>query len=260
MEEVVEAAESDQRQSNRWLIAYESLMGVLALITVGTLFSDAEWATVTNAVIYGVFVVDVGVRFIRSDDRRHFPRRNWPDLVALVPFELFRAFRTIRLLRLVRLFRAIRLANRVGPTVRGVLRQNGLQYLLMGVAGLICVGGVLAWLLEDSITTLGDGVWWAFVTTTTVGYGDLSPTNLPGRVVAVVLMLSGIVTLGMITGAIATYFVEASRDGSDLPLDVHYVRGRLDAWNELTTAERRRLVRLLRDVAEDTAADPSAAR
>lgn len=246
----VEQGLDDERPS-RWVIAYESLMGVLALVTVATLFSDSHWALVTNLVIYGVFLVDVAVRFIRSDDRRGFPRRNWPDLVALIPFELFRIFRAIRLLRLVRLVRAFRLADRVGPTVRGILRQNGLQYLLMFVVGLIIFGGLLASLLEDSIATPGDGIWWAFVTATTVGYGDIAPTNVGGRVVAAVLMVAGIGTLGMVTGSIATYFVEVSRRDRRLPSEVQYVQSRIADWDELTPAERRRLAKLLSDVAEE---------
>lgn len=98
---------------NRWQIAYEVLMGLLALATVATLFTDAPWASVVNWTIYVMFAADVVVRFMRSDDRRGFPRRNWYDLVALIPFELARPFRTIRLLRFVRVFRAFRLMNRV---------------------------------------------------------------------------------------------------------------------------------------------------
>lgn len=237
-----------KEQPSGWVVAYEGTMGVLALITVATIFTDASWAIVLNWVIYGVFLLDVAVRFVRSDDRRGFPRRNWPDLVALIPFELFRAFRTIRLLRLVRLFRAFRLGIRVGPTTRGILRQNGLQYVLAFVVGLIFVGGVAVWIAEDSITTFGDGIWWAIVTTTTVGYGDLSPTDLPGRVIAAVLMITGIGTLGMVTGSIATYFTRGE-SGGPMPEDVRYVQQRLSSWSSLTTAERRRLALLLSETA-----------
>ncbi len=229
-------------------------MGVLAVATVATLFSDAPWAFALNCVIYAIFLLDVGVRFAVSPDRRSFPRRNWPDLVALVPFELFRPFRTIRLLRLVRLIRAFRLFERVGDPVLGVLRQNGLRYVLAFVSGLILLGGAAVWMIEDDIPTYGDGVWWALVTTTTVGYGDIAPEDAPGRVIASVLMLAGIGTLGMVTGSIATYFTRMGSGHDELPHDVRYVQERLSNWPTMTEAERRRLVQLLGQVATD---DPS---
>jgi voltage-gated potassium channel len=237
---------------SRWQIAYELFMGTLAVITVATLFSDSMWASAVNWVIWAVFLVDVGVRFAAASDRRAFPGRNWPDLVALIPFEVFRPFRTIRLLRLVRLFRAFRLFERVGDPVRGVLRQNGLQYVLGFVLALILLGGAAAWAIEERIATFGDGVWWALVTTTTVGYGDISPEDTGGRVIATILMVAGIGTLGMITGSIATYFTGMGGASEALPADVRYVQERLGEWPELSAAERERLVRLLEHVATES--------
>ncbi|CAN5489454.1 hypothetical protein BH10ACT3_BH10ACT3_00380 [soil metagenome] len=237
-----------------WALAYELLMGCLALVTVATLFADSAWAAVVNWVIYAIFLADFSVRLARSSDRAAFPRKNWPDLIALIPFEIFRPFRTIRLLRLVRLFRAFRLFERVGDPVRGVLRQNGLRYVLGFVFVLIVAGGTAAWMIEDRITTFGDGVWWALVTTTTVGYGDIAPEDAGGRVIATILMLAGIGTLGMITGSIATYFTGMTADRPDLPADVHYVQQRLGQWALLQPAERRRLIGLLEQVAADDTA------
>ena len=245
-----------------WQVAYELLMGALAVITVATLFSDSAWAAAVNWVIYAGFLVDVAVRFAMSSDRASFPRRHWPDLLALVPFEVFRPFRTIRLLRLVRLFRAFRLFERVGEPVRGVLRQNGLRYVLGFVLALILVGGAAAWAIEERIESFGDGVWWALVTTTTVGYGDISPTDTGGRVIATILMLAGIGTLGMVTGSIATYFTRMGGAGAEIPSDVGYVRERLGEWPTLTYSEKARMIRLLEYVADHElrSDDPSDAR
>jgi voltage-gated potassium channel len=53
----------------------------------------------------------------------------------------------------------------------------------------------------------GDALWWSFVTTTTVGYGDISPKTALGKLIAVMLMIVGIGFLGMLTGTISTYFI-----------------------------------------------------
>ena len=78
----------------------------------------------------------------------------------------------------------------------------------------------------------------------------MAPRTLEGRIVAAVLMVSGIGALGMITGSIATYFL--GQRGSANP-DIRHVQQRLDDWDALTDEERRRVVRML-----DALADPQA--
>lgn len=87
-------------------------------------------------------------------------------------------------------------------------------------------------------------MWWSLVTATTVGYGDISPASPMGRMIAALLMVVGIGTIGMVTGSIATYFIQG-RDGQHADPDVEHVRIRLESWEELSIDERRRLVRLL---------------
>jgi voltage-gated potassium channel len=59
-----------------------------------------------------------------------------------------------------------------------------------------------------TIRTFPEAVWWAFVTITTVGYGDYTPVTETGRLVAIGLMISGIALLGVVTATIASWFVE----------------------------------------------------
>lgn len=80
--------------------------------------------------------------------------------------------------------------------------------------------------------------WWAVVTATTVGYGDVSPVTLEGRLIAVVLMLTGIGVIGVFTATVASLFFE--QDRSELA-EVHRrldaIEGKLDAI--LRTEQRR---------------------
>jgi voltage-gated potassium channel len=65
----------------------------------------------------------------------------------------------------------------------------------------------------------GDALWWAVVTATTIGYGDLSPVTVEGRLIAVVLMLTGIGVIGVFTATVASFFFEQERsEVADLAL------------------------------------------
>lgn len=102
----------------------------------------------------------------------------------------------------------------------------------------IGLGGVLLWLVErglnDSIASPIDGVWWAFVTATTVGYGDVFPITAEGRGIGVVMMLVGISLLSVVTANIAAYFVEEDQDG------LADVKERLDRMESLLLADPER--------------------
>jgi len=64
---------------------------------------------------------------------------------------------------------------------------------------------------EKTYPTIGDGLWWAIETVTTVGYGDLVPTSTVGRLVAALVMVVGIGFLTVVTAAITSAFIESAR-------------------------------------------------
>lgn len=184
--------------------AYEWGMAALAVAAVALLAVDTRVAWLVEWTIYLVFVVDYTVRLAVADDRRRFVRRNAVDLMAIIPFG---AFRLARVARLTRLARAGSLVWRSSATFRGILATNGMGPVL-AVAGVVLLGGTLAvWATDPTFETFGDSLWWAIVTSTTVGYGDLTPTVGVSRGVAVLVMVVGVGTIGMLTAAIATYFL-----------------------------------------------------
>ena len=74
------------------------------------------------------------------------------------------------------------------------------------------ISGVLIHFTDKKqFSNVGDGLWWAVQTVTTVGYGDLVPTSLAGRLVAAVVMVVGIGFLTVITATITSAFVESTR-------------------------------------------------
>jgi voltage-gated potassium channel len=96
--------------------------------------------------------------------------------------------------------------------VRSMFRRGHLSRFLVAAAVLVLNGAVIVYLLERhapgaNIHTLGDAVWWSFVTVTTVGYGDFYPVTTGGRITACFIMGTGLLTLAVITAQVASSFV-----------------------------------------------------
>jgi voltage-gated potassium channel len=85
---------------------------------------------------------------------------------------------------------------------RGLIHAGVVKSMII-----LFAGGAVMVLEPDRIHSFGDGIWWAVVTATTVGYGDIAPTTTLGRIIAVVLMLSGIGLMSTLAASITTYFI-----------------------------------------------------
>jgi voltage-gated potassium channel len=96
--------------------------------------------------------------------------------------------------------------------VRSVFRRGHLGRFLLAAAVFVLNGAIIVYLFErhapgSNIHTLGDAVWWAFVTVTTVGYGDFFPVTMWGRITACFIMGTGLLTLAVVTAQVASSFV-----------------------------------------------------
>lgn len=88
------------------------------------------------------------------------------------------------------------------------LVRRGLIYSLGLVAAILLLGGAGFWLIDPGVHTLQDGLWLAFTTAATVGYGDVVPSTLASRAFSVVVVLLGLAVLSLVTASLAAIFVE----------------------------------------------------
>lgn len=115
--------------------------------------------------------------------------------------------------RLGRTTRLTRLFGMVGKGLkhaRRFLHTNGFIYMVYACGTVIFVGATVYSIAEG--VDFIDSLWWAFVTSTTVGYGDISPITTAGRIAAVFLMLTGIGLFGVLTSTVTTFFTQLNEE------------------------------------------------
>jgi voltage-gated potassium channel len=88
------------------------------------------------------------------------------------------------------------------------ITRRGLLYSLALCVVILGIGGVGFWMVEPKAVTLWDGLWLAFTTAATVGYGDIVPSTHASRAFAVIVVLLGLAVLSLVTASVAAMFVE----------------------------------------------------
>ena len=138
------------------------------------------------------------------------------DLLAVVPTYLSllapgsQVLLVVRVLRMIRVFRVLKLGHYLagGEEIAQALfaSRPKIVVFLASVVSIAVVMGALLYLIEgedNGFTSIPRGVYWAIVTMTTVGYGDISPVTVPGQLVAAVLMIAGYAIIAVPTGIVS---------------------------------------------------------
>ncbi|MBI9018710.1 MAG: ion transporter [Phycisphaerae bacterium] len=159
----------------------------------------------------GIFLVDFIYNAIRY--KRKYLKWGWIDFISSIPMiDGLRIGRVARVIRIVRLFRAFKstksavssiFENKASGAFGTVAMISIFMLIFTSIAILHVEKGTNA-----NINTPSDALWWSFVTITTVGYGDYYPVTTEGRVIASLLMLTGVGLFGTFTGFVASWFIE----------------------------------------------------
>jgi voltage-gated potassium channel len=193
-------------RATQWPLAGAAL-AFLAAYAVEVLAEPKGGARVACELVVNVtwvmFVVDYVVMLVLAEQRVRWFLRHLLDLAAVaLPF-----LRPLRLLRLVQLFRVLQ--HTTGAAVRGRVTL----YIVVTTALLVFVSALAVFDVERhapgaAIVSFGDALWWAMVTITTVGYGDLTPVTEAGRLIAAGVMVGGIALLGVVTATLASWIID----------------------------------------------------
>jgi len=217
-----------------------ALSVALLIVELAVLEEGSEWAArvaLLDRTVLGVFVVEILLRLLSFHPpslglfrlspagrlRVHVLGRLRYALQPLMLFDILavsslvpglRGLRALRLLRLARTPKIFRYSSPFQGLQRSFQDNRLLFAFAFSVFGAsVLVGGLSIYLLEvghnANVDGLGDGIWWAIVTLTTVGFGDITPVTTPGKVVGSALMISGMFNLALFAGIVGNTLLHA---------------------------------------------------
>lgn len=246
---------SDLRDRSHAYELFILVLTVLSLVIMVALVLPLSGATSQLLTIYDnlicfVFLFDFFWNLFRAPTKREYfiGRRGWLDLLGSIPsFGFFTYTALLRLARLSRVARITRLlrGKQKREILADVLEHRG-QYAafitLLAAFIVLTVTSALVLQFESrsadaNITSGGDALWWAVVTITTVGYGDLYPVTAAGRITGFFVMLAGIGIIGALASIFASFLVPPPKpEGSSgaAPSDRTTERELADIRRELT--------------------------
>ena len=221
----------------RLVIGLEVFIQCLIFYSLAMYFLELEFAGTENSregvlfflwserVVAGIFTIEYFVRWFYSKNRKRYPFTPMAivDLVAVLPFYIgfmvdLRILRLVRTLRILRLFKFYRYNEALRSFVisfNSIRRE--LQVIGVAIIFLVFLSATIEYEFErkaqpEMFEHYSDAVWWSVITLTTVGYGDMFPITVGGRVTAVLTLIMGLGIFGTFLSLVGSAFMETLQE------------------------------------------------
>lgn len=205
-------------------IAAVSILSVLNMVLSSIPGVDQDAVNVVliiNAVLTLLFIYDFILRLATAPSRQFYFFRNygWADLLAVIPmFRIFRLFRIYKAYRIVRNYGLKYIATYLSRN----RAESAFYILVMMVLIIIELGAFLVLQAEHAspdanIITATDAIWWAYVSITTVGYGDRFPVTTAGRLVGILVLTTGVAVFATFAGLISSKLLASPEKEEESP-------------------------------------------
>ena len=226
--EIIEVSSDGDRLS----LCYDVLMMCAILVSIVPLaFKQAPPVFYYTDIFTTIlFIIDYSLRVFTADYklRKHeaisfirYPFTFWAiiDLISILPtltvlnsgFKLLRLFRIFRTFRVFRVFKAFRYSKSITIIIKVIKNSKNALFAVCTLAiGYILVSALVIFNVEgDSFATFFDAIYWATVSLTTVGYGDIYPVTTAGRIITMISSVFGIAIVALPAGIITAGYMDA---------------------------------------------------
>ena len=203
-------------------------------------------ARIADWLVWLAFLLETAILTAQVKNKRSYLFGNWLNLLIITAgFPYFWQYAPlIGMLRSVRLVLVLALVLRMSKSARKLLSQHKLGTTLIVAFFTMLLSGIIMSRIDPSVGDVWDGMWWAWVTMATVGYGDVVPHTGAGRLFASLVVLFGVVLISLLTANLAAFFI-----GSDVEKIEHEEResdrllqdiaARLERVERMLEAQRR---------------------
>ena len=225
--EIIEVSEDNDKSS----AIYDAIMLFAIIISIVPLGFKKQLAIFhyTDIATTALFIIDYLLRLFTADYKlkEHspiafvkYPFTPWAiiDFLSILPtistlhsgFKLFRLFRILRTFRVFRVFKAFRYSKSISIIVKVIQKSKESLLAVCTLAiGYILVSALVIFTVEgDSFNTLFDAIYWATVSLTTVGYGDIYPVTTAGRIITMISSVFGIAIVALPAGIITAGYLD----------------------------------------------------
>ena len=224
--EIIEVA----KENDRWSQAYDFIMIFVIFLSLMplTVKEQTPFLNVVDKITASIFVIDYLFRLITADfkleqGKLSFVRYPFTfmaivDLVSILPsvtfinngFRVLKVSRLFRSLRVFRIFKSFRYSKNVALIVRVFSKQKDpLMVVIWFALGYIVISALVIFNVEpETFDTFFDAVYWATVSLTTMGYGDIYPVSTIGRIVTMLSSFIGIAIVALPAGIITAGYME----------------------------------------------------
>jgi len=239
------------RKVGHWL---EVLVLLALLLTFGQLFmyylGQSTEITWLSELIWGVFALELLVNLTLVQYKMRYLRENWLGvLIVMIAFPWIEwgsdwavIIRSLRLLLFLRFFATF------FKGVSIVLNRNRFGQILLAFAFLIVGAAALFSYIEDR--PFIDGAWYAIVTITTVGYGDVVPTTENGRIFGAILILFGVLFFSLVSANIAAFLIGSDQKKMEVDM-LHYIKGLESSFVRQTQQNEKHTERLIKHMSKE---------
>ena len=227
------------RKGDKISLVYDILMLITIIASIFPLMFVKENTTfrIMEMVTVSIFIIDYLLRWMTSDYRLHkkelsfalYPFTGWAiiDLLSILPgLSLigrgFKILRITRLVRILRIFKLFRYSSKVQVLGRVIRKERGVLFSVMGIAVFyVFVTALIMFNTEPHFNPLTgeptfrdffDALYWATVTLTTVGYGDMVPVTDLGRFISMLSSLFGVAIIALPSGVITASYLEELKE------------------------------------------------
>lgn len=177
-----------------------------------------EFITMANWVVWGIFVVEAIVMAAIVKHKLNYLISNWLNIFiifAVFPLWWEHGSPYLALLRYLRFIVILRLILPQIYNFHRILSRNHFGATLLVFLAVTVISGVLESYIDPNMGSPWEGVWWAWQTVTTVGYGDVVPNTISGRIFGSMLMIIGVGLFSLVSANMAAYFVQRGQKQQD---------------------------------------------